>query len=299
MKNRFRMEIKAVSDDGTFEGILSPYGNVDGGLDVVEPGAYRKTMSERGNTVTLLWQHKTEFPIGTLELEDRKDGLWCKGRLEMELPKAQEAYVCLKKRIIKGLSIGFEVVKDYVENGIRHLKEIRLYQGSIVTFPMNEMAMVTAIKALSGYKGDFNEELDKRQTFSSYYQMQYALGDALASLLWADMTKDEKVAMCGKIIEQFSESFTAFFPKYLDAIEAEYGPSEAWASAICPEIKQRIMGYIPGRVEFSALSSPVAGDTTTDEAKAANHEGEPVEDHSDNESDGIDLLSLVTDNPIY
>lgn len=283
MKNRFRMEIKSVSDDGTFEGLLSPYGNVDGGRDVVEPGAYRKTISERGNTVTLLWQHKTEFPIGTLELDDRKDGLWCKGRLEMELPKAQEAYVCLKKRIIKGLSIGFEVVKDYVENGIRHLKEIRLFEGSIVTFPMNEMAMVTAIKALGGYKGDFNEELDRRQTFSSYYEMQYALADALASIIWADMTKDEKVAMCSKVVEQFSESFTTFFPKYLDAIEEVYGPSENWKDAICPETKQRLMGYVPGRVEISALSAPVAGETTTEEGKAANHEGEPADGHSDKE----------------
>lgn len=145
-KDRMRMEIKEVSEDGVFEGLLSPYGNVDGGRDVVEPGAYAKTLKEHGNKVPMLWQHRHDIPIGILELEDRADGLWCKGRLEMSLEKAREAYTCLKSEIIKGLSIGYESVKDEVKDGIRRLKEIRLWEGSIVTFPMNELAQVTSVK---------------------------------------------------------------------------------------------------------------------------------------------------------
>jgi HK97 family phage prohead protease len=240
-KSRLQMEIKEVSEDGTFEGLLSPYGNIDAGGDVVEPGAFAKSLKERGNVVTLLWQHKTEFPIGTLTLEDRKDGLWCKGQLQMELQKAKEAHICLKNRIIKGLSIGFETIKDSIENGVRHLKEIRLWEGSVVTFAMNELAMVMSIKARNGIKGDFVEELSEIQTLSGYWQMQEALGNALRSLIWANMTKDEKVALCNSILQQFIEAFSSFFPDYLDALTEAYGPSENWASRTKLEIKAGAM----------------------------------------------------------
>ena len=118
-KNRLRLEIKEISEKGEFEGILSPYGNVDEGGDVVEPGAYTKTLKERGNVVPLLWQHRTDTPIGDLSLEDRADGLWARGRLLMELPEAQKAYLLIKSKIVKGLSIGFETIKDAIEAGRR------------------------------------------------------------------------------------------------------------------------------------------------------------------------------------
>ena len=226
-KCRLHMEIKEITAEGGFEGILSPYGNVDGGGDVVERGAYTKTLKERGNKVPLLWQHRSEFPIGTLVLEDREDGLWCNGQLELDLPKAKEAYICLKKRIIKGLSIGFETVKDSIESGIRHLREIRLYEGSVVTFAMNEMAMVTSIKAL-GNKADFNAELNQIQILNGHYAAMQALSDALRSVIWEPkLSREEKLSAIGDICDQFAQFYTGFAPAYLDALEQEYG--EYWA----------------------------------------------------------------------
>ena len=146
-KAQIRCEIKEVSDAGTFEGLLSPYSNIDQGGDVVEPGAYTKTLQEQGVTRPLLWQHKSDAPIGELTLQDRADGLWCVGKLLLDLPDAQKAYTCLKAGIVKGLSIGFESLKDSMVSGVRHLKEIKLYEGSLVTFPMNEMAQVASVKA--------------------------------------------------------------------------------------------------------------------------------------------------------
>jgi phage head maturation protease len=32
-------------------------------------------------------------------------------------------------------------------NGIRHLHELKLYEVSVVTFPMNEMALVSRVKS--------------------------------------------------------------------------------------------------------------------------------------------------------
>ena len=145
-KQHMRMEIKDISEEGTFEGVLSPYGNVDQGRDVVEAGAFTKTLKERGSIIPMLWQHDEAQPIGDLSLEDRPEGLYCKGRLLMELPEAQKAYLLMKERIVRGLSIGYEAIKDSVVSGVRHLKEIKLYEGSVVTFPMNEMALITSVK---------------------------------------------------------------------------------------------------------------------------------------------------------
>jgi HK97 family phage prohead protease len=249
-KSRLRMEIKEITAEGTFEGLLSPYGNVDGGLDVVEPGAYTKTIKDHGAKVPLLWQHKADMPIGELTLDDRKDGLWCKGQLLMELPEAQKAHLLIKATIVKGLSIGFESVKDAIEGGIRRLKEIRLYEGSIVTFPMNEAALITSVKAKRerNEKGDFIEEFEEIQTLNSLSDMQTALADALRSVIWSDMERDDKVAAGETIVQQFADSFSAIFPNYIDVLVELYGPMEAWA-AKRTEIKER---SIKAGAEFSA-----------------------------------------------
>ena len=143
---RQQFQIKDISAEGTFEGLLSPYNNVDQGADVVVPGAYTKTLQERGNVVPMLWQHKSDQPIGSLTLEDRADGLYAKGQLLMELPEAKKAYLLVKAGIVKGLSIGYESIKDTITSGVRYLKEIKLYEGSVVTFPMNESALISSIK---------------------------------------------------------------------------------------------------------------------------------------------------------
>src|SRR5262249_9190517 len=118
MSKHLQLEIKQVSEEGTFEGILSPYGNRDSGDDIVEKGAYTKTLKESGNTRPLLWQHDPKNPIGMITLEDRPDGLWAKGKLLMDLEQAKAAYVCIKAKVVRGLSIGFQAVKDEVKDGV-------------------------------------------------------------------------------------------------------------------------------------------------------------------------------------
>jgi len=62
---------------------------------------------------------------------------------------AQKAFTLLKNQIIKGMSIGYDTIQDSVENGVRYLKELRFWEGSLVTFPMNQSAMVTFDKIIS------------------------------------------------------------------------------------------------------------------------------------------------------
>jgi hypothetical protein len=141
-------DFKKTASDGTFEGLLSPYGNVDDGGDEVVAGAYEKNLREKGAQRPLLWQHMTDCPIGTLMLDDRTDGLYCKGSLLMSIPEAKRAYELLKAGIVTGLSIGYRATRDEIQGGVRLLKEIVLYEGSIVTFSMNELAQISSVKSI-------------------------------------------------------------------------------------------------------------------------------------------------------
>ena len=79
-QKHFALEIKELGS-GQFEGWLSVYDVVDLGQDLVLRGAFAKTIKENKGTVPLLWQHDTKQPIGTLELEDKEEGLWVTGTL--------------------------------------------------------------------------------------------------------------------------------------------------------------------------------------------------------------------------
>jgi len=233
MKNKqrqFRMAVKSLNEDGSFEGILSPYGNVDDGGDLVEPGAFTKTLQENGNKVPMLWQHKTDCPIGELVLQDTPAGLACKGQLLLEIPEAKKAYLLLKAKIVRGLSIGYDAIKAQAIDGVRHLKEIRLWEGSVVTFPMNTLALVGDVKSRRENKGDFNEELNERQIFAAGYQMICALQDALQDAIWSAFeTREEMVSVAETVIQQFRDAYMEYLPQYLDLLAEVYGmDTKSW-----------------------------------------------------------------------
>lgn len=280
-----RFEIKEVTEQGTFEGLLSPYGNVDHGRDVVERGAYTKTLKERGNKIPMLWSHKTDVPIGELALEDREDGLWCKGRFILDLAAAKEAYICVKNGIATGLSIGFETIKDSIEDGVRHLKEVRLYEGSVVLFPMNDLARIATVKSAGEKKGDFTEELAIIQTDDARYQLRYAHSRALDSLFWNKLTREEILSLAATILQQYADATLAWLPDYIAMMEEYYGPVETWSkdaretkagAAISAANREKLQSIID---ICTALLGDKAG-TATLETKAAEPEPEPAVDHS-------------------
>ena len=153
-KLTFHSEVKANDDKGTFTGYGSIFGNEDQGSDIMQKGAFTKSLEQRpASKVKLLYQHKTDEPIGIFETmyEDEK-GLFVKGRLAMGTQKGREAYELLKMGALDGMSIGFRADPDkqgYNENkrGTRTLKEVDLMEISLVTFPMNERALIENVKA--------------------------------------------------------------------------------------------------------------------------------------------------------
>jgi len=144
----FNLKIKSVDDTGSFVGMGAVFNNIDLGNDLIEPGAFARTLSA-GKKFPLLWQHDPSNPIGSVEASETPQGLMVKGQLLLDDPTAMKAYQLLKAGIIKGLSIGYDTIKDAMDGTVRRLKELRLWEVSVVTFPMNEAAMVTSVKGVS------------------------------------------------------------------------------------------------------------------------------------------------------
>lgn len=145
------LELKREPDaDGTFEGYASVFNIVDQGMDVVQPGAFAKSLGS-GRQVKMLWQHDPQQPIGVWdEIVEDERGLKVKGRILKDVAKGAEAMALLKAGAIDGMSIGYRTV-DAIREGadrVRKLVEVDLFEVSLVTFPMLPAATVTDVKSI-------------------------------------------------------------------------------------------------------------------------------------------------------
>lgn len=142
-------EVKLAADTGLLEGYASTFGNVDTYGDVVAPGAFLKSLAEHkaaGTMPAMLWQHSPDAPIGVwTDAREDDRGLKVTGRLTLDTKRGAEARALVKDGAL-ALSIGFETRESEPENGRRVLKDVKLWEISLVTFPANELARITAIK---------------------------------------------------------------------------------------------------------------------------------------------------------
>lgn len=146
-------EAKALDDEARlFEGYGSVFGVVDAYADVVAAGAFARSLKEwraKKRAPALLWQHDPSQPTGVWdELREDEKGLYVKGHLA-DTQLGRESHTLLKMGALSGLSIGFRTRKSKIdeESGIRTLTDIDLWEVSLVTFPANDPARVTAVKA--------------------------------------------------------------------------------------------------------------------------------------------------------
>ena len=147
----FALQVKDLSEDGTFTGYGSVNGNVDSYGERVMPGAFAGSLAKHkreGTNVLMLWQHNPNEPIGIWEdLSEDAKGLWGKGRLIMEVQKAREVHALMKANAIGGLSIGYREIKATPDGNVRNLDELDLREISPVSFPANRRARIEAVKS--------------------------------------------------------------------------------------------------------------------------------------------------------
>lgn len=143
----FGLEIKGDDDGkGVIEGHGSVFGNTDFHNDIVDHGAFKKSLAKR--MPSLLLHHDSRSVAGIWQ-EAREDdkGLFLRGQLNMNVQSAKEAYHLAAQGALSGLSIGFYTKSDEIIDGVRHIKEAELLEVSMVTFPANDRARISGVKS--------------------------------------------------------------------------------------------------------------------------------------------------------
>lgn len=179
----YPFDTKAIDlDESTFEGHSAGIGNRDDGNDVIEPGAFKRTIRERvgARKVKFLDQHSpftTKNLWGSVtEAEQRENPkhkatsgedvpthfLWSLTSVSKADPQAQIALRKMQELHLDGLSIGYKPIKvtfEWVEGissteqepnewdwfmgrAIRHIKELAWWEHSAVVWGMNQAALV-------------------------------------------------------------------------------------------------------------------------------------------------------------
>lgn len=160
MRKVFNLEnVKVYTDDDDerkFVGYASTFGNEDRVGDVVEKGAFNKSLNRHTREKTMpamLLHHDLHRPIGrwTTMSEDEK-GLYVEGTLTKGVRDADEAYALLQDGAINSMSIGYYVNDEEWDSKARvnRLKEIELHEVSLVTIPANSLATITSVKDADG-----------------------------------------------------------------------------------------------------------------------------------------------------
>jgi HK97 family phage prohead protease len=174
--------VKADESTGVVEAIVSVFGVVDLGRDIIHPGAFSKSIVERAGKIRVVDQHNThsvlcvlgkplalrevgrdELPAEVLlRYPSAKGGLWTKTQYLLNTPEGLGAFQRIAAGAIDEYSIGYEALDvDYGEvetdTGkvrVRNIRTIKLWEYSPVIWGMNPATATVGVK-----NGDDPKEL--------------------------------------------------------------------------------------------------------------------------------------------
>lgn len=123
---------------GTFEAIVSVFGNVDYAGDRVVKGAFAKSLDEwnsDGDEIPVIWSHQWQDPEmhigGVQKAEERDEGLWVQAQLDVdESATAAHVWRLLSKRRVREFSFAFDIPPggQKRQNGANELLEVGLIE---------------------------------------------------------------------------------------------------------------------------------------------------------------------------
>lgn len=136
-------------EHGIFEGYASTFMGVDSYGDMILPGAYANTLTNRARPVQLRWNHTGPVIGKWLEAYEDDKGLRVKGQIVLGHSVGRDAYALMKAGAVTGLSIGYRIPSGGAEKDgrVRKLKRIDLVEISVVETPADMGAQIGDVKA--------------------------------------------------------------------------------------------------------------------------------------------------------
>lgn len=164
-------QIKGIDKKGIVEFYASIFGNVDRANEIVDRGAYLKSISENKSEIQHYKNHNPNMMPGVvMEITEDEMGLMVKSKLILTTKDGSETYEQYKAMAEAGKSmghsVGYAVIKDGMDMmNVRHLKEMYLAEVSTLTMrAANPEALTVGIKS-------FDEmEMDELVLEESFYK---------------------------------------------------------------------------------------------------------------------------------
>lgn len=213
MTMQFKSFKAAPIGDNEVEGLASTYGNIDHAGDIVERGAYTRTIDAFNSKkrMPFLAHHRHDLPIGLItELKDSEEGLLFKARFS-DSHDGQNVRAQFLDGTLDSFSIGYRVIQKQADrvNGqkVLRLKEIALHEISAVAFPCNELAKMSAVKGdiASSFPtlnledqqrvADFAAYLEAKQTGVSTDELMDVVVDQAVKALEAEQEAEFNAAL--------------------------------------------------------------------------------------------------------
>lgn len=152
-------EIKDVDfDKRIITGYASKFGNIDLVGDMIMPGAFTKTINERGpsgkNEIWFLHNHSTDSPLGKPSvLKEDNYGLYFESKI-VDTEIGEDILKLYQEGLINQHSIGFSTIKQNKVDatagkpGYYQIQEVKLYEFSSVLWGANPDTPFMGMKSL-------------------------------------------------------------------------------------------------------------------------------------------------------
>lgn len=148
---------KLKTEDRIIKGYAIVWGSKNDYNEIVVKGATLNSLNARGvngtgkNKIVVLNQHRQSEPIARITVLQEDDyGLYFEAEVTEGVSYAEEALKNIRANVLNQLSYGFNYIWDKVEydavNDAYILREIKLYEISVVTFSSDENAQLRSFK---------------------------------------------------------------------------------------------------------------------------------------------------------
>ncbi|MGO5423059.1 phage major capsid protein [Bifidobacterium animalis] len=153
--------IDSVSDTGkgTFDALVSVYGVRDSQGDVIQPGAFAKSIAKWAdgkNPIPVMYSHQWNDPTATIGsvtgMRETTKGLVISAQLDLDNPKGAQAYKLLKQGLIREFSVGGEesdLVREKTETGdyVTKVGNFDLWEVSLCLRGANRDTQLLSVKS--------------------------------------------------------------------------------------------------------------------------------------------------------
>jgi uncharacterized protein len=152
---------KALDDTGTFEAIVSVFGNVDLVGDRIVKGAFAGSIARwqaAGDPIPVVWSHAwgdLDAHIGYVDPADMREtdaGLYVKAHLDVaEDEHARKVHRLLQRRSLKEFSFAYDVVRQRpAEAGVMELLELDVIEVGPTLKGANPATQLLGVKSRRG-----------------------------------------------------------------------------------------------------------------------------------------------------